>query len=344
MVVQNNDDIAFSVNGSAVYTHKADSLLNAPVGIAVFGKGQFMFDELRVQPLGALALAQAARNNQCGLPGASEGAEFVSVSVYEGAAASPVVVGPAAHTTSVAELRIDQGATPLYILVNSHDSMIWQVTGATERLAHLAVIGSTRSSEIASGVTGITRDRVSFHEAPNCLSYVYDEASSEFSRYRIKAMLAANHPLDADYGEYEIVALRLPGGERLAVKAPTGIDPSWRTESVDNALRFDPAGVALIKASDVVTDSVAQEMAVLPGQWGIAQLEAKGLLVEDGRGTYRITGKMHYPPGLHGAHSVRFLLEPGVPMPSGDPGHSQVTVLLAGGDQMEGEDEDRPAD
>jgi hypothetical protein len=39
---------------------------------------------------------------------------------------------------------------------------------------------------------------------------------------------------------------------------------------------------------------------------------------------FRIVRKMRFPAGLSGAHSVRFILARGVPMPDGSPGHSTV--------------------
>lgn len=43
--------------------------------------------------------------------------------------------------------------------------------------------------------------------------------------------------------------------------------------------------------------------------------------------TYVIVQPMTFPAGLHGAHSVTFLLAPGVPYPAGNPGHSRVLAM-----------------
>ncbi|MES2535982.1 MAG: DUF2339 domain-containing protein [Pseudomonadota bacterium] len=45
---------------------------------------------------------------------------------------------------------------------------------------------------------------------------------------------------------------------------------------------------------------------------------------------YVILAPMRFPVGLHGAHSVTFLLAPGVPTPEGNPGHSRVVNMETG--------------
>jgi hypothetical protein len=45
------------------------------------------------------------------------------------------------------------------------------------------------------------------------------------------------------------------------------------------------------------------------------------------RGVYTVLGKMRYPEGLFGGHSVAFLIPAGIPTPEGNPGHSAVYHL-----------------
>jgi hypothetical protein len=48
------------------------------------------------------------------------------------------------------------------------------------------------------------------------------------------------------------------------------------------------------------------------------------------QGVYTVLGKMRYPEGLFGGHSVAFLIPAGVPTPEGNPGHSGVYYLNDG--------------
>jgi len=48
------------------------------------------------------------------------------------------------------------------------------------------------------------------------------------------------------------------------------------------------------------------------------------------QGVYTVLGKMRYPEGLFGGHSVAFLIPAGIPTPEGHPGHSAVYYLDEG--------------
>jgi uncharacterized protein len=48
------------------------------------------------------------------------------------------------------------------------------------------------------------------------------------------------------------------------------------------------------------------------------------------QGEYVVLGKITYPTGLYGGHSVAFLIPPGVPLPEGNSGHSAVYYLEDG--------------
>jgi len=65
---------------------------------------------------------------------------------------------------------------------------------------------------------------------------------------------------------------------------------------------------------------------VLPRQYGLRQLVEQGKLerTEDG---YRIVQPIpRFPTGLAGAHRVTFYLPEGMPIPSGDLGHSELIL------------------
>jgi hypothetical protein len=88
--------------------------------------------------------------------------------------------------------------------------------------------------------------------------------------------------------------------------------------------RFSPGGVIEIDPRRVVASMPVERYEVLPQQAGLLQLVKQGKLAENGRGEFLIKEKIRFPAELHGAHSVKFLLLRGVPLPDGSPGHSQV--------------------
>ena len=121
-----------------------------------------------------------------------------------------------------------------------------------------------------------------------------------------------------------------------------------------------PAGVTLLSSSDYQPEDYTTLMRFPSGQKGIERLVELGLLrratdedlntwVEKAsakyrrfnstlsvskpsgpQGVYTVLRKISYPEGLFGAHSVAFLIPPGVPTPEGNPGHCTVYYLGTG--------------
>ncbi|WP_189455055.1 hypothetical protein [Cognatilysobacter bugurensis] len=71
------------------------------------------------------------------------------------------------------------------------------------------------------------------------------------------------------------------------------------------------------------------------GQW-VARHTAQGGTVDSDalqsslRAAYVVLGDFTIPGGLHGAHSVTFIVPDGVPYPLGNPGHSVVLDVASG--------------
>jgi hypothetical protein len=74
----------------------------------------------------------------------------------------------------------------------------------------------------------------------------------------------------------------------------------------------------------VVASLPVDRYQVLPQAAGLLQLVRSGALAQNRNGEYLIKQKMRFPAELTGSHSVQFLLLRGVPLPDGDPGHSDV--------------------
>jgi hypothetical protein len=94
--------------------------------------------------------------------------------------------------------------------------------------------------------------------------------------------------------------------------------------------RFYPGGVVEIDPASVVASRPVERYVVLPNQPGLLQLVQSGALERNNRGDFLIKRQIRFPAELHGAHSARFLLLRGVPMPEGSPGHSCVILEETG--------------
>lgn len=272
----------------------------------------------------------------CELPRADADQQIVAFGLYEGdAVPSATVVGQDEESTT-AEVVIEEGDTPLYLVLTSYDAMIWRVTGAKDRVARL-VLSSFKSNPAdkknpsnlsAAGAVGVPANKVTV--APQgCLGYFYKRGSREESSVRAAIQSAAGRAPDAMGGAYDAITVTLPSMQAVKAKAsrdpdttPIGFDPqTWR-----DAVRFTPGGVVDIDPATVVSGAPAVAYEVLPQQIGLAKLVGEGAIERAGWGFRIVKPIPRFPAGLNGAHAVGFLLATGVPWPKGAPGHSCVVA------------------
>lgn len=306
----------------------------------------------------------------CSFPKAPADAKLVLLGTYEGLALSNVGLGGDDVTVTVANAWIEPGPEPLYVVISSYSAMIWQFSGAVDRIAALVATsiqaGADRIPRV--GVIGVPRERVHIPRQRGCLPYFSKAGNSKAARADGMLSRLAGRSADMVLGSYGVSSVSLPGGvfDKMAVYRDTVALPQtgpgaplWR-----EMLRYNPGGLARIDAKSVVSPVVAKAYGVLPQQAGLAQLVEAGALsvvgksnvislgrsrivlgggrdkVETPEGSraqisqvpseFLIARKIRFPAGLSGAHSVRFLLGRGVPPPEGDPGHSCVIDQATG--------------
>lgn len=230
------------------------------------------------------------------------------VGAYEGIAYATSYLGRPDEPTYVVDVRIEPGEEPIYVMATSYHSVIWNFVGAKQRIRHAVLTGRHAQGEI-----GLPEAIVTFGAAGNCFSADFTMEAKEAT-----ASIAdfTGRPDFTAAGAYDLYAVSLPSG---AVTEPP------RQED-----RFKPP-VTQIAAAAVISDRPAKPYQVLPGRAGLAQLIASGALIEEGGIVFRIVKPIpHFPADLNGAQSVIFLLEDGVPMPAGRPGHSCVRMAKTG--------------
>lgn len=325
-----DDQLRFFVNDEPVYSLSAEDLDLAPVGIFAVGRGSFTFDRVAVTPSDRMTDRYLAEFRACDFPRAMENDHVVVLSAYEGAAAAGVTVAGQDGTTKTVELTIAAGDQPLYLVASSYEAMIWRVTGATARVRHFAVAGRGSEGAVEAGVVGLDRDRLSFHTSRDCLGYAGPDDPTMRAKSEAVVTLALGVIPDEFAVDYDPVGFVLPSVQVLPPDsaAPQGIDPKWSKEAVRDALRFDPAGLVHLLPSAVISLVKPEPYDVLPQQWGIAQLEADGVLVREGYNRFRVVRPIRrLPAGLAGAHQVDFILPADMPIPEGYQGHSSFTFL-----------------
>jgi hypothetical protein len=263
----------------------------------------------------------------CNLPEAAEGDQIVLVGAYEADAISTVTIVGQDDDTQTVRVVIDEGATPLYVVLASYENIIWRFEGATSRIGRLVLAGYG-----AQGVTGLPAEVVtSLSRSGDCPIYFYDIQSPEGVAARRAVEDALGRPVDVMAGSYSVGTLSLPAATVTGTvppdSVPPGFDPSVYREL---GLRFSPGGVVDVDPATVVSITPAEPYEVLPQGFGLAQLVATGALEHRG-GFFFFDGYFYiasaiprFPARLTGAHFVFFVLGTGVPMPAGDPGHSCV--------------------
>jgi hypothetical protein len=245
--------------------------------------------------------------------------------------------------TNVANIVIEPGAQPLYLLlVSSHDPVIWNITGATNRISRAVLVGryAPGTHTVAVGAVGITERIVTTHVFCDGVPAL---AAPRDNPYMVHVMGVLRPMLGR---EPEIItadevgsSVALPSG-RVTPPGPDvtrpflGFDRNEWTEVV----RFHDGHLARINPADVI-GAPAFRYDVLPQEFGLAQLVGNGSLrrmpsSRPGNHVYRLRRPIaRIPAGLAGAHLVKFEVPPGVPRPAGDLAHSCLVMLVSGAEE-----------
>jgi Ca2+-binding EF-hand superfamily protein len=276
------------------------------------------------------------------------GSQLIMLGTYEGASISSVSVTGQDHETMAATVDVERGAAPITLVITSHQSMIWQFIGDTQRIARVYLHSAQTNPAdglTAVGTTGLPKDKVVFLSKPDCLPY-FHETGSRSARLASEELSAlSDGAVVTAIGRYTTDLVTIPSGKFVKrsssfdeIKAAVAAFDSTAA-TVENradvipplaelALRFSPGGLKTISLKEVVSATRAEKFESLPQEAGLLQLVMNGSLAARSKNgfdvTFDILRKIRVPAGLAGAHHVRFVLQPGVPTPIGDLGHSCV--------------------
>jgi Ca2+-binding EF-hand superfamily protein len=268
---------------------------------------------------------------RCAMPAVPPKARIVAVGTYGAPALSPFAVGGQDKATDLTVIHIEKGTEPLYLVLASYESMMWALDGDVRRVVQVVASSFEKApgGVSAVAVTAIKADRLTALRG-DCLSYFYKPDSLEAMRARGVIRRSLGRVPDAMVGTYSARAVSIPSGaiEQVARGATAPAPPGFDTRAWEDAARFWPAGIAKLDRRTVVSKTTVAPYEVFPSQAGIAQLIASGAIVHDGTGRdLKIVRPIpRYPARMTGSHSERLIIAKGVPVPSGDPGHSCVKI------------------
>ena len=141
---------------------------------------------LREQTDAARKKQEEAARAGCAMPAPSPRAKVILLSAYETEALSSVSIGPAEAVVHAGRIVVEPGEEPLYVVIPTYAAMIWQFSGAVERIERLAmsslVTGANRGDKAEPplvGATGIPRERISFFAKSGCFGYFSEVPSSQ---------------------------------------------------------------------------------------------------------------------------------------------------------------------
>jgi hypothetical protein len=286
------------------------------------------------------------------MPKASDAAKVVLIGAYQAEAVSSVTIGSQDVAVGAGTITIEPGDEPIYLVVTSFRPTIWRLYGAVERVERLVLSATTTGpgrgmpqEKPLVGATGVPAERVSFLGQSRCIRYFTETPSSSAAAAAASVRQETGKDASTIAARYGLSEVSVPSGRirnverahsnKLVIVKQAGTltiegDPrnvivqTGRGELEGDLKRFNPGGVVEIDPKRVVASLPAERYQVLPQQAGLLQLVQSGALARNRSGEFLIRRKIRFPAELNGAHSVKFLLLKGVPMPDGDPGHSSV--------------------
>ena len=218
----------------------------------------------------------AGRPSPCKLPRAREGIDVVAMQIGEGRAVPTVSLGGDGVVTTLTDLEIAPGDTPLFLVVAARTHVILRFSGATERVQRVLSIGAT------AGFTGIDRRLISWQAAENCA--VADWGYGAYKKGRWSETLKAGLGRAPDRAHYFRFSGRrsLPGGTRLVDRSfpgRIGVDQSGTAAPIWKAFHvFAPGGLIQVRTGDVQAANKVTRYGVLPHLAGLATLVETGAL------------------------------------------------------------------
>ena len=302
-----------------------DGLDRAFASVDTDGDGMFSEDEIKalrkkmaeVARLIAISKRMGELKQTCGLPEVPDAAELITIGVKRSDTLSSVSLGGDHYFVMVADVAVEPGPQPIYVLLQAYGPVIWRFTGATERVIEVVVTAGMRSEKSAiAGVIGIPKDRVLFPDSFECVPNLTTKVGTKPGEETAMTMRAL-YGREADVLiRKEIVRLvNIPSGDfddqaRLSGTANIPMDgpgaPFW-----EQAMAASPGGLVMIEPSAVVSPVPAKNYEVLPGPAGLAQLMDEGAIeVAETREVFRV-GTTTIIPG-EGDDTI--FTPPGVPI------------------------------
>jgi len=300
----------------------------------------------------------AERARICAPTPVPQNAIVALIGTAEGAALSAVAVGDESEETRFAEIDIQEGTQPIYVVATSQAGMIWRFTGSTNRIYAVVIMADASQKPLRVGAIGLDRTRLHFRSSSECLLKLAGDADYARAMEVATGLLQGRTP-DVVVTTHRMARARLPVGfatkDYFYAEALPQPEGSAARAVYDELIRTTPAGIVTLDPKAVVASGPVKVYDALPGFAGLMQLVEKGVIeiaeytqaitigdakaIASGKSTlsrtrvpdtYRILGPMTFPANMRRTGRPRFLVARGVTAPLGDAGHARVTCETGG--------------
>tara|TARA_R110000803_G_scaffold27964_1_gene64981 strand:+ start:581 stop:1624 length:1044 start_codon:yes stop_codon:yes gene_type:complete len=280
----------------------------------------------------------------CSMPAPSADADTLAIIAARGNAVTNIAANGLDDTTTVATISVEDGEKPVYVFALSGSAMIWNVTGATQRVERFVVQAPHAPDGPGTGVVGLDPAKVRALADDAC-GTAYPLTPSEADRMIATIRSAMKSPDGKMVGVESIGTINAPSGtpgpHNKPVVGPTMEGEKgtfmivngkpkriykWDPKFTERQFkRYYPAGVEMFDPAAIVSTAPVAVYDVLPAEAGLLQLLDAGVMSFNAKGAYVIEGPFpHIPAGLYGDHKADFILRPGITRPKGKFFHSSL--------------------
>jgi hypothetical protein len=271
--------------------------------------------------------AQAPREDPCGIAGLPADFDVVAIGVGRGSLPLDVAIDRSGRDVAQEDVVVGETPKPVVLVLMGEDPIVWRV-GRTEtaRIAGVLATGASRQAVIGLPAS-VPVTRYSREDGPNACPHfgARDKASGEFIRVdrRVKELLGRRIAAFQNKKGREHFAVGNVQGTVVYAENVKLKDVALGPDVVPGGLK----GIAwLVERKRIRLATERERSAWLAGASaaaGVPQAEfaRRRHWHAFSDSVYVVLEPFELPPGLAGAHSRTFLLPPGAPMPTGDPGH-----------------------
>jgi hypothetical protein len=275
---------------------------------------------------------------------------FLAAAVNRGDTLANVQLADPNGRTTIVRVVVESGATPIAVLLQADDAVIWDFEGAVDRIARAMVVPAYGNRAAVRGLPAANVEFLNLTRCPLQRMPIGDgvdrRADETFQHYFGRA---PQH-LGIQQAPNAVVLPAVTFG----VPPTTGPERTPETSAEKDLLSYHPGGFRVVDAGSLVARGDVLTPDTYPGEAGLIQLERSGAIrratpaeidaFSDGLSTryrskispdfrmrpgfnYAVTRDVSLPAGLQGSHARNFLVLSGVPAPRGNAGHGCLAFM-----------------